>query len=332
MKRKVVKISVTVIVILMSLVVIGLAYLKLALPNVGEAPKMTIEITPEKIEHGRYLANHVMVCLDCHSQRDWSKFSGPMILNTEGMGGEIFDQKFGFPGRYISSNITPYNLASWSDGEIFRALTSGVSKNGKALFPVMPYHSFGRLDREDIEAVIAYIRTLKPVQSNPEVSASDFPMNFIINTIPVKATLAARPNSDNLVEYGKYMVTAAACFDCHTRQVQGKFVGEPFAGGMEFPLADGSLVRSTNITPHQTGIGAWDENQFIQRFKAFADSNYVAPTVKAGEFQTLMPWTMYAKMKESDLKAIFAYLRTLTPVDNTVERFVSSDKRMLSEN
>ena len=62
-----------------------LSYVKLALPNVGEAEDLKIEHTPERIARGRYLANSVTVCMDCHSKRDYSKFSGPFTEETLGM-------------------------------------------------------------------------------------------------------------------------------------------------------------------------------------------------------------------------------------------------------
>jgi hypothetical protein len=78
-----------------------LSYVQLALPNVGVAPDMKVELTPERIARGKYLANNVLVCMDCHSKRDWTKFSGPPMEGTLGMGGEIFDQKFGFPRNLL---------------------------------------------------------------------------------------------------------------------------------------------------------------------------------------------------------------------------------------
>ena len=82
-----------------------MAYVKIVLPDVGEAPDVRVELTPERIEHGRYLAHSVTVCMDCHSTRDWSKFSGPVIPGTEGKGGERFDQSMGFPGIFFSSAL-----------------------------------------------------------------------------------------------------------------------------------------------------------------------------------------------------------------------------------
>lgn len=311
---------------LIVLIIIGLlSYVKLALPNVESAPELKVEISTEKLERGNYLANHVMLCMDCHSTRDWNLFSGPMVAGTEGKGGETFDQKLGFPGKYIAPNITPFNLQNWSDGEIFRAITSGVSKDGKALFPIMPHHLYGQLDKSDIEAVIAYIRNLKSIENKTEVSSSDFPMNFIINTIPKKATFTNIPQQSDKINYGKYMITAAGCMDCHTQSKNGEFVGELYAGGFEFKLQDGSIVRSANLTPDKTnGLGNWTSEQFVNRFKIYLDSSYVNPKVAPGEFQSTMPWTMYSGMKSEDLTAIFTYLQSLTPVNNQVEKFTPS--------
>lgn len=320
--KKIIKIFGYIFLALIIIVIGLLAYVKAMLPDVGDAPDMKIEITPEKVERGKYLANHVMLCVDCHSTRDWSLFSGPMVAGTEGNGGETFDQKLGFPGKYIAPNITPYALKDWTDGEIFRAITAGVSKDGRALFPIMPHHLYGQLDKQDIEAVIAYIRGFKPIENKIEASSSDFPMNFIINTIPTKPNFTQIPPKSDKINYGKYMITASGCIDCHTKQEKGEFVGEHYAGGFEFKFPDGSVVRSANLTPDKsTGLGSWTSEQFIKRFKMYTDSTYLNQKVKPGEMQTTMPWTMYAGMNNDDLDAIFAYLQTLKPVVNQVEKF-----------
>lgn len=301
-----------------------LTYVKTMLPNVGEPPDIKIEITSERIERGRYLANHVMVCVDCHSTRDWSYLSGPVVEGTDGIGGQEFNQEMGFPGKYVAPNITPYRLGKWTDGEIFRAITAGVSKDGRALFPIMPHHLYGELDAKDVEDVIAYLRTLKAMPSNNEDSYSEFPMSFIINTIPKRASFIQRPPADDVVSYGKYLVTAAACIDCHTKQEKGEYVGELLAGGFEFSMGDGVTVRSANLTPDQaTGIGSWTKDAFISTFKQYTDSVFVLPRVAPGEFQTNMPWTMYAGMTEADLTAIYEYLRSLPPIKNKVDKFTA---------
>jgi len=322
---KILKITGYVVGVIAILITGLLSYVKFALPDVGPSPEIKVEITIEKMERGNYLANHVMLCMACHSTRDWSLFSGPMISGTEGKGGETFDQKLGFPGKYIAPNITPFRLKNWTDGEIFRAVTSGVSKDGRALFPIMPHHLYGQLDKNDIESVIAYIRSLKPIENETEISSSDFPMNFIINTLPKKPSFSKIPQQSDKINYGKYMITAAGCIDCHTKSDKGEFVGELYAGGFEFKLQDGSIVRSANLTPDKTtGLGNWTSEQFINRFKMYVDSSYVNQKVTPGRFQTVMPWTMFSGMNKADLEAIFAYLQSLSPVKNQVEKFTPS--------
>jgi mono/diheme cytochrome c family protein len=314
--------TVRIIVYTLLAIVIGLSiligYVSTFLPNVGDAPDLKVEITQTKVERGKYLANHVMLCMDCHAQRDFSLFAGPPSPGTLGAGGEIFDHSMNFPGIFISQNITPSGVGDWTDGELYRLITTGVRKDGKPIFPVMPYLSYGQLDPEDIESVIAYIRTLDPVPTAHEASKADFPLNIIMNTMPQKATPNKRPAKTDLIAYGKYLTTAAACADCHTKMVEGKLVGKPFAGGFEFAFPDGRILQSANITPHETGIGLWSREQFIQRFKAYNPESYTPHKVGNEELQTVMPWLMYAGMDEYDLGAIFEYLKTLTPVNNKV--------------
>ena len=299
---------------------IAMIYVKAALPNTGPAPDIKIERTAARIERGEYLANHVTVCMDCHSTRDWSLYAGP-LSGGFGAGGEAFTQEMGFPGKFYAPNITPYTLASWTDGEIFRAVTTGVNKDGKALFPVMAYHRFGQLDQEDIYSVISYIRELPPVQKNIPKSEPDFPVNFIINTMPHEATLTTRPPATDEIAYGKYLITATGCVDCHSKTEKGSVIpGTEFGGGMEFGGPNG-IIRSPNITRHkETGIGNWTKEAFVARFKAYVDSSYVSPKVAPGEINTPMPWVMYAGMKEEDLGAIYAYLNTVKPIDHQVVR------------
>ncbi|HEU5292470.1 MAG TPA: c-type cytochrome, partial [Cyclobacteriaceae bacterium] len=272
---------------------------------------------------GEYLANNVVGCVECHSTRDFTKFAGPIVPGSSGQGGELFGSLLGFPGEYYAPNITPYGIGEWTDGEVYRAVTSGVSRDGRALFPIMPYPHFGTMDKEDVYAVIAYIRTLKPVENTPPKSSSKFPMNFIINTIPKAPAFTTIPAKEDLVKYGEYITNAALCKDCHTQQIKGEYQMDKYmAGGFVMPMISGGTVTTANITPDKkTGIGNWTEQQFVSRFKMYADSSYVPATVNHGEFNTMMPWAYYSRMKEEDLKAIFAYLQSIKPVENTVVKF-----------
>jgi mono/diheme cytochrome c family protein len=303
-------------------------YVKSALPDVGQPEEITVERTPERIERGRYLAHSVTICMDCHSTRDWTKFSGPLTDGTLGKGGERFDQSVGMPGVFISKNITPEGIARYTDGELFRVITTGVSKEGKAMFPLMTFRYYGKMDREDIYSIIAYIRTLEPITNPVLESEPDFPMSVIINTIPQPAAPQPRPDTSDQLAYGHYMASAGACVECHTKVDKGQIIPEvAFAGGREFAFPDGSVVRSSNISPDKdSGIGNWTREQFIARFKAYADSSYVVPSVKPGEYNSIMPWTMYGQMKEEDLSAIYTYLQSVSPITNKVTRFTPASK------
>ena len=325
MKNMVLKITGLLVLALIVLIAGAMTYVKFALPDVGEAPELTVEVTPQRVERGRYLANHVNVCIDCHSKRDMSKFAGPPIRGTEGMGGEIFNAALGFPGTYYAPNITPAGVGNWTDGELFRAITSGVNKSGRALFPLMNHPAYGQMDEEDIKSIIAYLRTLKPIENPVPESVSDFPMSFIINTIPHKPAFQPIPDKKDEVLYGKYLVNAASCVDCHSKVDKGTpIAGLEFGGGREFPIPNGTL-RSANITPHpEKGIGKWTKAMFINRFKAYADSTARNKQIAPGEFNTIMPWTMYAGMTEEDLGAVYAYLHSLKPIDNVVISFAKN--------
>jgi hypothetical protein len=190
----------------------------------------------------------------------------------------------------------------------------------------MPYLNYGRLDRDDLYAVIAFIRKLQPIVKEIPVHDPDFPMNFILNTIPRKAMFTNIPDRNDKVPYGLYLVTAASCSACHTRQVKGTPVaGMELAGGFEFPLPTGGIVRSANITPDkETGIGNWTETDFLKRFKTYADSTYKPKEINAGDFNSMMPWMMYRNMKPEDLSAIYTFLRTVKPVTNRVVKFTGN--------
>ena len=313
------------LVLLAVILVIGglVAYVKWFLPDIP-LEEVRVEITPERVERGKYLANHVTVCIDCHSGRDWSKFSGPVVPGTEGKGGEVFDEKMGFPGRFVAPNITPFALKDWTDAEIYRAITAGVSKDGRALFPIMPYPFYGSMETEDIYSIIAYLRTLPEVESEPVSSEASFPFSLILHTIPKQGTPGVRPAKGVTIEYGKYLADAAACIECHTQAEKGQIIPEKaFAGGRTFPMPGGTL-SSANITPDkETGIGNWTPEAFIARFKALSLENVSLGTVGPNDFNSMMPWTMYAGMDSTDLLAIYTYLRSVKPISNPVKPFIA---------
>lgn len=315
------KILYIVLLFIILAIVTAVSYVKFALPNIDIPSDIKVTESQVNIKHGEYLAYSVAACMDCHSSRDWTRFAGPIKNGTMGMGGEYFGPEMGFPGKFYSKNITPANLSNWTDGEIFRTITSGVDKNGKPIFPVMPYPNYGKMDRNDVLDIIAYIRTLPSIENTTPTHEVDFPMSLILNTIPKRASLSTRPPLSDTIKYGGYLVNMAACLDCHTQVDKGKLIlDKAFSGGREFEFPNG-ITRSANITPDKnTGIGNWDVIFFIERFKAFSHPEST-PILKEGEINTIMPWTMYAGMEVSDLKAIFTYLKSLKPIENKVIHF-----------
>src|SRR5690606_2848699 len=96
------------------LIIIGVAFVNFTFPKVKAAPELTVEKTPDRVARGAYLANHVTVCVDCHSARDFSLFSGPIKPGTLGAGGDKFDHNMGFPGVFYAKNITPTGISDYS--------------------------------------------------------------------------------------------------------------------------------------------------------------------------------------------------------------------------
>jgi mono/diheme cytochrome c family protein len=311
--------------VLIGLVVIavlgGLGYLMLAFPKVPPPAVVTLEPTAERLSRGKYLSDHVTGCTTCHSERDWTRFAGPVKPETLGKGGQEFP--LGGIGTVYAKNITPAAIGSWTDGELQRAVTAGVSKDGTPLFPLMPYPHFGALSADDMHAVLSYVRSWKAIEHQVPPRTLNFPMNLIVRTIPAAGTPQPRPAATDKVAYGKYMVRAALCGDCHTpMDDRGQpLPGKEFAGGTEF-VETGYRTRSANITPDaDTGIGSWTEQQFIDKFKAFETPSDAVLSDSEKRQNTPMPITAYAGMTREDLSAIYAYLRTLTPVVNRVTKF-----------
>ena len=321
--HKLLKLLLILLVVVVIVAGAGVGYLFAKYPDVPPPENITVARTPERLARGEYLAKHVSQCVDCHAVRDMTKYAGPVVEGTAGRGGE----NFGIEGTAVralySRNITPAGIGEWTDGEVIRAITAGVSRDGEPLFPIMPYPKYARMSREDVESVVAYIRTLPPVEYTPPSRDLAMPLPLVVRTIPKAAEFRAIPPKENRVAYGEYMTNAAGCSECHTpMDAQGTpLPGMDFAGGFEFPLPAGSTVRSANITPDaDTGIGTWSEQQFVDKFKAFEGAPARPLTAAEQRENTVMPWLQYAGMTRDDLGAIYAYLRTLKPVVHRVRK------------
>jgi mono/diheme cytochrome c family protein len=331
--KKFLKRLIYVVIISVLIVVVGISYLVLVLPGVGKPEDIKVELTPQRIERGKYLANSVANCMGCHSAHDGT-FAFPDIPDSLGSGGDTYDKSIGYPGLVYVPNITPFNLKGWTDGEIFRAITCGVKKDGSVIYPLMPWQQFSKMGREDIYAIIAYLRTLKSVSRSYPARRLNFLTNILVNTYPEKATLTGAPDTSDRPKYGAYLVSIADCAFCHTRTENDKPIkGMEFAGGVNFSVSDISVVHSANLTPDTaTGIGSWTKDMFVSRFAPYDGCTLKPWKVKEGEFQSFMPWWNYGGMKKSDLAAIYAYLRTLKPVKNTVVKFTLKKEQQGASN
>lgn len=279
----------------------------------------------ESIARGDYMVNYVAACFDCHSTRDFKYFAGPIVPGTEGMGGEILDNKLtvAIPGVLYPKNITPDSatgIGSWTDEELFRALTRGINKKGDTLFPLMPYPHYNKLPKQDILDIIAYLRTIKPI-NNPVPERKLFiPISMAYPpNLKTDANKNVRPAETDRVKYGEYLVTIADCITCHTPMNERGQQGEPFTGGLKF-TTPAFTVTTANITPDSlTGIGAWTEKMFVEKFKTYREAE--GYQYDPGKQNSMMPWTLFARMRDEDLKAIYAYLRTLKPANNKIEKW-----------
>jgi len=293
-------------------------------PAMAAPSSVKVEMSSERIARGKYLFQVVSGCDDCHTDRDWTKFSAPPNVLTRGRG-VTFPADMGLPGKVSSKNITPdpvTGLGAWTDGEKIRAIREGVSRDGYALFPMMPYNVYRHMSDDDVNALVAYLNSLPPITHAVPPTQLDFPVNLLIKSAPQPvAGSVVTPDRADPVKYGEYMVHIAGCIECHTPSEKGEPVkGMTFAGGQEFHLGK-FLVHTANITPDaETGIGEWTEARFIQKFRGYAQfAETGAPKAVQANF-TMMPWTAFSKLTDEDLKAIFAYLRTVKPVYNRVDK------------
>lgn len=185
------------------------------------------------------------------------------------------------------------------------------------------------MDPEDVYSIIAYLRTLEPIENEIPEPDLNFLLNFIMNTIPTKTELTTKPPSTDKLAYGKYLVSIANCVDCHSKfdDKGNKIEGTEYGGGRMFSFPNGMVVTAPNITfDKENGIGIWTEEVFIQKFKQFSAPEFQKRPVGENDFNTPMPWFMYTQMDSSDLSAMCHYLKSLKPMSNKVDRFVKQGK------
>lgn len=278
-------------------------------PDKAAAAPKKFEPNSTRLERGRYLTEGPMHCFLCHSEVDEENMLP--LPGRRGAGKKFPDGEFPFTIKAPNITSDPETGAGrWTDEQIARALRDGIGHDGRVLFPLMPYEHFRRLTDEDLASVIVYIRSLpavKKVVEKPYVP--DEVRKKLVAIAPMRGS-APEPDWKNPVQRGEYLATLAACDGCHTPGSLGAppLPGMRFAGGLEFAPWK---VATANITPSPSGISYYDDKMFVEVMRT--------GHVKARALKPIMPWRYFRNLSDDDLKAIFAYLRTVPPVQHRVD-------------
>lgn len=291
-------------------------------PSARPLTDRRFEPSPARLERGEYLVRNVALCLHCHSELDDSA-EGIQIKPALAGGGKTFAVE-AIPWL-TAPNLTPdadTGAGRWSDDALARAIREGVSHDGRALFPMMPYVNYRQMSDEDLAAVIAYLRSLPAVRRENPATAVPFPVNRFINNVPEPLTGAVpEPDISMPEKRGAYLTTLASCSDCHTpRDERGQYLEHlKFAGGNLIEHQPTWKPRATsNITPGVNGIPYYTEELFIEMLRT--------GRVRERKIADVMPWAHYRHMTDADLKAIFAYLKTVKPIDHYIDNTAAPTK------
>ena len=255
---------------------------------------------PDLIERGGYLVNTVMTCNNCHTPIGPS---GPDFSKALS-GGITFDEP---PFKVTGSNITQdkeTGIGNWTDAQIKHLLRTGERPNGVQVAAIMPTGFYKIMTERDMDAIVAYLRTVKPVKNQVPEPVYKIPVPH--QTPPGADKPFTEAMLKDKVQNGFYLVTAAHCMECHTPfGAKGKdYVGDLGKGGMEFPGPWGKSV-SANITPSKAkGLGAWTDEEIKRAITqgVSKDGHKLKPP---------MGYPYYARMKPEDVDAMVAYLRTV---------------------
>ena len=266
--------------------------------------------TPGRLERGRYLVESVAHCFMCHSENDWSPLAKGQPLPGLKGGGRVWSD-YGLPWMF-SPNISPdpeTGAGKWTDDMFARAIREGIGHDGRALF-FMPWQDFRVLSDEDLASVVVYLRSIPPVKRPLPLSQLPDPVRASLKPEPLTTAVAA-PDMSNALARGQYLVTIGQCAGCHSAYGPDEqpLPGFKFGGGL--PLRGGwGNVTAPNLTQDPSGIPYYTEDLFIQVIRT--------GKVVARELNPVMPRSYFQGMTDEDLKAIFAYLKTVPPVAHRV--------------
>jgi mono/diheme cytochrome c family protein len=305
--------------LLAAIVVIGLPAMVGIRPFIGPRSRAltarTFDATPERLARGKYLLTSGQPpCVMCHSPLEVTPDGGLTVQPGTEFSGRSFDVE-GVP-FVVAPNLTPdpeTGIGTWTDDQLARAIREGISHDGRALFPIMPYEKFHAMSDEDLAAVIVYLRSLPPVRHELAKTAVPFPLNRLINSVPEPVTAPVSADLSTPEKRGAYIAQMGVCADCHTtRDDKGNVRAEmAFAGGTAMPFGSRKTVYSANLTPGVNGIPYYTEDLFVETIRT--------GKVRSRKLDSMMPLELYKNMTDQDLKDLFAYLKTLKPVDHYVD-------------
>jgi hypothetical protein len=282
-------------------------------PRTRPAPDVKAPDSAEAIERGRYMAEAMTGCPACHSPIDETR-PGDFPIAEMLYAGRTFSPEEGFPGTIVAPNLTPdpeTGIGAWTDGEIVRAIREGVSRDGRPLFPLMNYPHYRDLSDEDVLAIVAYLRTQKPIRNDPGRTRLDFPVNVLIRTAPRPVEESPPGYPPPGVERGRMMIRVMLCVECHSQAERGEpIAGLEFAGGVPMTGPWGT-VYSSNITSHPSaGIGAYSDEDLRRIFREGRN--------RAGRELWVMPWSITQNLTDEDLDSLIVALREIPPNPNLV--------------
>lgn len=283
-----------------------LVCLAAAAPGAGTPP---FARTAERLARGRYLVESVGRCFDCHSELDRR---GNVIAALRGAGRVLpaAESRIDLPHFLVCPNITPdreTGAGNWSDAQLERAIRHGIGHDGRTLLPFMPFWAFRSLTDEDLASIVVYLRSIPAVRrSLPQRNVVVDPQP---NWLPESQPPAVAASASVEQRRGEYLVRIGHCTGCHTANQAGG--GVLLLGGGSVFVRPWGTAASANITPDASGIAYYDEAQFVRTIRT--------GHVGARPLNPTMPWRFLRRLRDGDLQAIYAYLRTLPPVQHRVD-------------
>ena len=257
------------------------------------------------LARGNYLMNGIVACGNCHSPR------GPdgALLAGQALSGGLTIEVPEF--RAVAPNISPdkeTGIGNWTDAQIVAAIRDGKRPDGSIIGPPMPIAFYRHMSDTDVAAIVVSLRAAKPVKHAVEKSKYNIPLPPAYG--PPVGHVADVPKTDRLA-YGRYLADIGHCMECHTPTDKGRPIVDRFGGGgRELPAPAGGTVKSANLTPgNPDGIVRWTDAQVKKTMATGVrpDGRKLVP---------LMAFDWYKTMKDDDMSALIAYLRSLKPVRN----------------